>query len=63
MGEIGEVSFFEFLIPSFRDMPIQQQHMYAQLVVDEFWVDMHISKASYQLYLRTKKRKSGRLSP
>jgi hypothetical protein len=48
MGEIGEVSFFEFLIPSFRDMPIQQQHMYAQFVVNEFWVDMHISKASYQ---------------
>lgn len=47
MGEIGEVSFFEFLIPSFRNLPIQQ-HMYAQFVVNEFWVDMHISKASYQ---------------
>jgi hypothetical protein len=48
MGEIGEVSFFEFLMPSFRDLPIQQQHMYAQFVVDQFWVDMHISKTSYQ---------------
>jgi Protein of unknown function (DUF4019) len=48
MGEIGEVSFFEFLMPSFRDMPIQQQHMYAQFVVDQFWVDMHLSKTSYQ---------------
>jgi hypothetical protein len=48
MGEIGDVSFFEFLMPSFRDMPIQQQHMYAQFVVDQFWVDMHISKTSYQ---------------
>jgi hypothetical protein len=47
-GEIGEVSFFEFLMPSFRDMPIQQQHMYAQFVVDQFWVDMHITKMSYQ---------------
>ncbi|HEY5884981.1 MAG TPA: DUF4019 domain-containing protein [Pyrinomonadaceae bacterium] len=48
MGEIGEVSFFEFLMPSFRGMPVQQQHLYAQFVVDQFWVDMHISKISYQ---------------
>jgi len=48
MGEIGEVSFFEFLMPSLGNMPIQQQHMYAEFVVDEFWVDMHISKTSYQ---------------
>jgi Protein of unknown function (DUF4019) len=48
MGEIGQVSFFEFLMPSLRDMPIPQQHMYAQFVVDQFWVDMHISKTSYQ---------------
>src|SRR5678815_1285764 len=32
MGEIGEVSFFEFLMPSLGDMPIQQQHMYAEFV-------------------------------
>lgn len=48
IGEIGEVSIFEFFMPSFRDMPVQQQHMYAQFVVDQFWVDMHISKTSYQ---------------
>lgn len=48
MGEMGEVSFFEFLMPSARGMPIQQQHMYAQFVVDQFWVDMHISKTAYE---------------
>lgn len=48
LGEMGEVSFFEFLMPSARGMPIQQQHMYAQFVVDQFWVDMHISKTAYE---------------
>ncbi len=48
MGEIGEVSVFEFLEPSVQNLPIRQQHMYAQFVVDQFWVDMHISKTSYQ---------------
>ena len=36
LGEIGEVSFFEFLMPTFRGMPVQQQHMYAEFVVNEF---------------------------
>ena len=48
LGEIGEVSFFEFFMPTFRQMPVREQHMYAQFVVDEFWVDMHISKTLYQ---------------
>lgn len=48
MGEIGEVSLFEFLMPSYRGLPIRQQHMYAQFVVDAFWVDMHISKTQFE---------------
>ena len=47
-SEIGNVSFFEFLIPSYQDLPIQQQHMYAEFVVDGFWVDLHISKVRYK---------------
>jgi len=47
LAEIGEVSYFEFLIPSFRGQPVQQQNMYAQFVVDGFWVDFHISKVLY----------------
>lgn len=47
-SQIGEVSIFEFLLPSFQGMPIRQQNMYAQFVVDGFWVDMHISKAMYE---------------
>lgn len=46
-SQIGEVSIFEFLIPSYQGMPIRQQNMYAQFVVDGFWVDLHISKVLY----------------
>jgi hypothetical protein len=48
LSKFGEVHFFEFLIPSFRGQPVQQQNMYAQFVVDGFWVDMHISKILYK---------------
>lgn len=52
-SQIGEVSIFEFLIPSFQGMPIRQQNMYAQFVVDGFWVDLHISKVLYKPEERT----------
>lgn len=48
LSEIGEVSVFEFLLPSFRGQPVQQQNMYAEFVVDGFWVDFHISKVLYK---------------
>ena len=47
-SEIGEISVFEFLVPSLRGQPIQQQNMYAQFVVDGFWVDLHMSKVLYK---------------
>jgi hypothetical protein len=47
-SEIGEASIFEFLIPSFQGMPIKQQNVYAEFVVDGFWVDMHLSKVLYK---------------
>lgn len=48
LSEIGDVSFFEFFMPSSEGVPVRQQHMYAQFVVDGFWVDLHISKPLYQ---------------
>ena len=48
LSEIGEVSIFELLVPSFEGQPIRQQNMYAEFVVDGFWVDLHISKILYQ---------------
>lgn len=47
-SEIGDISFVEFMIPSFQGQPIKQQNMYAEFVVENFWVDMHISKVLYQ---------------
>ena len=46
--ELGDVSVFEFLIPTFQDQPIKQQNMYAEFVVEGFWVDLHISKVLYK---------------
>lgn len=48
LSEIGDVSFFEFLMPSLKGVPFQQQNMYAEFVVDGFWVDLHISKVLYK---------------
>lgn len=48
LSDLGGVYFFEFLIPSYGDLPIRQQNLYAQFVVDEFWVDLHISKVLYK---------------
>ena len=47
-SQIGDVSYFEFLVPSFRGMAVKQQNMYAEFVVDGFWVDLHISKILYE---------------
>lgn len=48
LSEIGDVSFVEFFMASYRSMPVQQQNMYAEFVVDGFWVDLHISKTLYK---------------
>ena len=47
-SEIGEVSFFEFLLPTFQGERVRQQNLYAEFVVEGFWVDMHISKILYE---------------
>jgi hypothetical protein len=46
-SEIEGVSYFEFFMPSFRGVPIKQQHMYVEFVEDGFWVDLHVSKVLY----------------
>jgi hypothetical protein len=47
-AEIGDVSYFEFFIPSFQGVPLKQQNMYAEFVKDGYWVDLHISKILYE---------------
>jgi len=48
LSEIGDVSYFEFFMPSLQGVPFKQQHMYAEFVKDGFWVDLHISKVHYK---------------
>jgi hypothetical protein len=47
-NEIGEVSVLELMVPKFQGMDVRQQNVYAEFVVDGFWVDMHISKMLYR---------------
>ncbi|HYX28004.1 MAG TPA: hypothetical protein VE863_05515 [Pyrinomonadaceae bacterium] len=47
-NEIGEVSVLELMVPKYQGMDVRQQNVYAEFVVDGFWVDMHISKVRYK---------------
>jgi hypothetical protein len=46
-SEIGDISVVECFVPDFRGMPVQQQHLFAEFVVQGYWVDMHVSKVLY----------------
>ncbi len=48
LSEIGEISILELLVPEYQGRPIRQQNMYAEFVVDGYWVDLHLSKVLYQ---------------
>jgi hypothetical protein len=47
-NEIGDVSVLELMVPKYQGMDVRQQNVYAEFVVDGFWVDMHISKVLYK---------------
>lgn len=47
-SEIGDVSYVEFFMPSFKSVPVKQQNMYAEFVKDGYWIDLHISKVLYK---------------
>jgi hypothetical protein len=47
-SEIGDVSVLELMVPKYQGMDIRQQNLYAEFVVDGFWVDMHLSKVLYK---------------
>jgi len=48
LSEIGEISILELLVPEYQGRPIRQQNMYAEFVVEGYWVDLHLSKVLYQ---------------
>jgi hypothetical protein len=45
---IGDVSVLELMLPKYQGRDIRQHNVYAEFVVDGFWVDMHLSKALYK---------------
>lgn len=47
-SRIGEVGVFEYLLPKYQGVQVDQQNMYAEFVVDGWWVDMHASKTAYK---------------
>lgn len=47
-SKIGDIFYFEFLIPAFQGQPIRQQNVFAQFVSEGFWIDLHISKSLYE---------------
>jgi len=48
LSELGDISYFEFLLPEVAGRPIKQQNMYAEYVVKNYWVDLHVSKVEYK---------------
>src|SRR5260370_11650643 len=48
LSEYGDVSVCEFFMPLFRRVPVNQQNIYAEFVVNGFCVDLHISKIAYK---------------
>lgn len=47
-SEIGEISYFEFFRKEVLGRELKMQDMYAEFVVDNYWVDLHISKVLYK---------------
>ena len=48
LSEIGDVSILELLVTEFQGQAIRQQNMYAEFVLDGYWVDVHCSKMPYR---------------
>lgn len=47
-GRIKDFSYFEFFRPDVQNQPMKMLDMYAEYVGQGYWVDLHISKASYK---------------
>src|SRR5262249_17702218 len=48
LSELGDISYFEFLLPEIAGKPIRQQNVYAEYVFGNYWIDLHISKVEYR---------------
>lgn len=46
-SQIGDVSVVECFLPEFKGIALRQQHLFAEFVLQGYWVDMHVSKAGF----------------
>ena len=46
-GKLKDFSYFEFYRPSVEGQPVKMLDLYAEYVLDGYWVDLHISKVLY----------------
>ncbi len=46
-GMFGDISYFQFFMPSYGGYPVKQENLYAEFVQDGFRVDLHLSKVRY----------------
>lgn len=46
--DLNGFSIVEFLVPTFKEVKVDQMNMSAHHVREGFWVDLHISKVLYQ---------------
>ncbi len=44
---IGDTPVLEYLVPVYKGQPIRQLNVFAEFVVDNYWVDLHASKILY----------------
>ncbi len=48
LSEMGEISLLELLVPTYQGNPVRQHNMYAEFVLEGYWVDLHLSKVLYK---------------
>lgn len=46
-SQLGDVFISEYTIPSLKGIPIRQHNLNAHYIVDDVWIDMHLSKTQY----------------
>jgi hypothetical protein len=47
-SKMGDISYFEFFRAEVQGQPVEMLDMYAEFVVDGYWIDLHISKPLYK---------------
>lgn len=46
--EINNLALVEYIVPEFQGMKVNQKNINAYLAEDNYWIDIHLSKANYK---------------